>query len=96
MTYFYYFIRTYFKSEEAPLCRIKFQLITTSHGNGISPKLSKNLHKVRQVGTLPAVKQANRKAKSLRTLRRKFKFHPELGEGGAHAPKEGRKKTKNK
>ncbi len=33
MTYFYCFIRTYFKSEEAPLCRIEFQLITTSHGN---------------------------------------------------------------
>ena len=30
-------IRTYFKSEEAPLCRIEFQLITTSHGNGIPP-----------------------------------------------------------
>ena len=48
-------IHTYFKSEETPLCRIEFQLITTSHGNGISPKLSKNLHKVRQVGTLFAV-----------------------------------------
>ena len=96
MTYFYCFIRTYFKSEEAPLCRIEFQLITTSHGNGISPKLSKNLHKVRQVGTLPVVKQANRKAKSLRTLRRKYKFRAELGEGGAHAPKEGCKKTVNK
>jgi len=93
MTYFYCFIRTYFKSEEAPLCRIEFQLITTSHGDGISPKLSKNLHKVRRVGTLPAVKQANRKTKSLRTLRRKYKFRPELGEGGAYAPKEGRKKT---
>ena len=32
MTYFYCFIRTYFKSEEAPLCRIEFQLITISHG----------------------------------------------------------------
>ena len=96
VTYFYCFIRTYLKSEEAPLCRIEFQLITTSHGNGISPKLSKNLHKVRQVGTLPAVKQANRKAKSLPTLRRKYKFRAELGEGGAYAPKEGRRKTKNK
>ena len=96
MIYFYCFIHTYFKSEEAPLCRIEFQLITTSHGNGISPKLSKNLHKVRQVGTLPAVKQANRKAKSLLTLQGKFKFRAELGEGGAYAPKEGRKKTKNK
>ena len=96
MTYFYCFIRTYIKSDEAPLCRIEFQLITISHGNGISPKLSKNLHKVHQVGTLPTVKQANRKAKSLRTLRRKYKFRAELGEGGAYAPKEGRKKTKNK
>ena len=52
-------IHTYFKSEEAPLCRIEFQLITTSHGNGISPKLSKNLHKVRQVGTLPAAKTSS-------------------------------------
>ena len=34
--------------------------------------------------------------KSLRTLRRKYKFRAESGEGGAHAPKEGRKKTKNK
>ena len=98
MIYFYCFIRTYFKSEEAPLCRIKFQLITTSHGNGISPKLSKNLHKVRQVGTLPAVsiQKPSRKIKSLRTLRRKYKFLHELGEGGAYAPKEGRKKTINK
>ena len=32
-------IHTYFKSEEAPLCRIEFQLITTSHGNGISPQI---------------------------------------------------------
>ena len=52
-------IHTYFKSEEAPLCRIEFQLITTSHGNGISPKLSKNLHKIRQVGTLPAAKTSS-------------------------------------
>ena len=43
MTYFYCFIRTYFKSEEAPLCRIEFQLITTSHGNGISPNLTEYL-----------------------------------------------------
>ena len=34
-------------------------LITTSHGNGISPKLSKNLHKVRQVGTLLAAKTSS-------------------------------------
>ena len=33
MIYFYCFIRTYFKSEEAPLCRSEFQLITISHGN---------------------------------------------------------------
>ena len=59
MTCFYCFIRTYFKSEEAPLCRIEFQLITISHGDGISPKLSKNLHKVRQVGTLPAAKTSS-------------------------------------
>ena len=34
--------------------------------------------------------------KSLPTRRRKYKFRAELGEGGAHAPKEGRKKTVNK
>ena len=48
-------MRTYFKSEEAPLCRFEFRLITTSRGDGISPKLSKNLHKVRRVGTLSTV-----------------------------------------
>ena len=52
MTYFYCFIRTYFKSEEAPLCRIEFQLITTSHGNGIPPNLAQNLDTLRRVGTL--------------------------------------------
>ena len=33
---------------------------------------------------------------SLPTLRRKYKFWAESGEGGAHAPKEGRRKTINK
>ena len=48
-------IRTYFKSEEAPLCRFKRIKKTTNRGDGISPNLTKNLDKVRRVGTLFAV-----------------------------------------
>ena len=46
---------TYFKSEEAPLCRFEFQLIITSRGDGISANLAQNLDILRRVGTLPAV-----------------------------------------
>ena len=69
-----YFV-TYFNFTEAPLCRIEFQLITTSHGNGISPKLSKNLHKVRRVGTLPTAlsQKPSQKIESLPTRRSKYK-----------------------
>ena len=49
-------IRTYFKSEEAPLCRFEFQLITMSHGDGIPPNLTQNLNILRRGGTLSAVK----------------------------------------
>ena len=65
-----YFV-TYFNFTEAPLCRIEFQLITTSRGNGIPPNLAQNLDILRRGGTLSVVKQVNRKAKSLPTRRRK-------------------------
>ena len=38
-------------AEEAPLCRFR-RIEIIGRGDGISPKLSKNLHKVRRVGTL--------------------------------------------
>ena len=45
-----------------------------SRGDGIPPNLARNLEILRRVGTLPAVKQANRKAKSIPALRKAAKL----------------------
>ena len=55
-----------------PLFAVLSKSITISRGDGIPPNLARNLDILRRVGTLSVVKQVNRKAKSLRTRRRKL------------------------
>ena len=59
-------------AEEAPLCRFKRIKKTTNRGDGIFPNLTKNLDKVRRVGTLFAVqfkcRVENKKACALRRI----------------------------
>ena len=76
MTCFYCFIRTYFKSEEAPLCRIEFQLITISHGDGISPKWKAVTSSVGKADTFPEREGSDLFRRQSRHLPRKGRFLP--------------------